>query len=174
MRRLLIYTEVIYNSIMKFKIDEKVVVGKVMKITPHPNANNLRIVDVMISETETVEVVCGADNYKIGDLVPLAKVGAMGVVKRNIRGIDSNGMMCAPGEIGIGDDMDNILILPKKLEQYLGKPLATVDFDVEIKAKLNVRQETKKGTAVKTYESELVRQIKTWLFEATNTQAVVE
>ncbi len=72
-------------------------------------------------------VVCGAKNIRVGDIVPLAQVGATlpgGLVIRSskIRGEASEGMLCSEEELGIGDDASGIMILPSDLP--LGKELA--------------------------------------------------
>ena len=94
-----------------------IVVAKVLGIEPHPNADNLSLVEVEVSGQTTERVVCGASNFAIGDRVPLATVGSqlpgMEVGERKIRGIVSRGMLCSAAELGISKDHAGILILPR-------------------------------------------------------------
>ncbi len=74
-----------------------VVVAEVLDITPHPDADNLILVDVRVDGSTAERVVCGARNFSVGDRVPLARVGArlpgMVVDERRIRGQTSSGML---------------------------------------------------------------------------------
>ena len=96
---------------------EGVVVAEVLEISPHPNADNLTLVDVRTDPGETQRVVCGARNFGVGDLVPLALVGArlpdMEITERKIRGEVSSGMLCSASELGVSSDHSGILVLPK-------------------------------------------------------------
>ncbi|HEX3326907.1 MAG TPA: phenylalanine--tRNA ligase subunit beta [Actinomycetota bacterium] len=102
-----------------------VVTAKVVAIQPHPNADNLILVDVEASSGDVEQVVCGAKNFSVGDLVPYAQVGArlpdMVIAERKIRGQMSRGMLCSGRELGVGKDHSGILVLP---------PDATVGDDV--------------------------------------------
>ncbi len=86
---------------------EKVVVGKIASMRPHPNAEKLQIADVDIG-TETLQVVTGAPNVKTGDFVPLALPGARlpgGEIKATkLRGVESFGMMCSIDELNLTRD----------------------------------------------------------------------
>jgi phenylalanyl-tRNA synthetase beta chain len=92
-----------------------VVVAEVLDITEHPNADNLTLVDVKISDGETQRVVCGARNFAVGDRVPLARVGSrlpgMEITERKIRGQVSQGMLCSASELGVSRDHSGILVL---------------------------------------------------------------
>jgi phenylalanyl-tRNA synthetase beta chain len=99
---------------------ENVVVGKILEINKHPNADRLRLVKVDIGDKE-LEVVCGAPNIKIGQKVPVALVGAklpngMEIKEVEIRGIKSCGMLCAEDELGLGKNHNGIMILDEKAE----------------------------------------------------------
>ena len=119
-------------------IDENIIVGKIKSIKTHPSADKLQIVIVNTGK-EDLQIVCGAKNIKIGQLVPLALPGACvagtNIVKANIRGIESAGMMCSERELSLGQDHSGIFILPgeyevgKKLSEYLGGD-TVVDLDV--------------------------------------------
>ena len=94
---------------------ENVVVGKILEINKHPNADRLRLVKVDVGNKE-LEVVCGAPNIEIGQKVPVALVGAklpngMEIKEVEIRGIKSCGMLCAEDELGLGNSHTGIMIL---------------------------------------------------------------
>ena len=94
-----------------------VVVARVLDITDHPNADNLTLVEVDAGDDHTERVVCGARNFSVGDLVPLASVGArlpggFEIGERKIRGEVSRGMLCSPMELGVSRDHAGILVLP--------------------------------------------------------------
>ncbi len=96
-----------------------VVVAQVLAIEPHPNADSLTLVDVSAGG-DPQRVVCGAKNFRVGDLVPLARTGArlpeMEITERKIRGQVSNGMLCSASELGISRDHSGILVLPPDAE----------------------------------------------------------
>src|SRR5579863_4927527 len=106
---------------------EHVVVGEVLTREKHPNADKLSVCTVDLGPREGVRtIVCGAQNYKVGDRVPVALPGAVLpgglVIKRSkIRGQESDGMMCSGREIGVGDDAGGLLILEGRPE--LGAPI---------------------------------------------------
>jgi phenylalanyl-tRNA synthetase beta chain len=93
-----------------------VVVAKVFSIEPHPNADNLTLVEIETFGGDRERVVCGAKNFAVGDLVPWAKVGARlpdaVIAERKIRGEVSRGMLCSGRELGVGKDHSGILVLP--------------------------------------------------------------
>ncbi|MEA1963316.1 MAG: phenylalanine--tRNA ligase subunit beta [Patescibacteria group bacterium] len=96
----------------KFK---NIVVGKILKVSPHPNAERLQLTKLDIGK-EKLDIVCGASNIEAGQLVPVALVGAvlpngMEIKQTKIRGEKSSGMLCAEDEIGLGDDHSGIMIL---------------------------------------------------------------
>ena len=97
-----------------------VVVAEVLEIVPHPNADNLTLVEVKTGTEESQRVVCGARNFAVGDRVPLATVGArlpgMEITERKIRGEVSRGMLCSAMELGISKDHSGILVLPPDAE----------------------------------------------------------
>ncbi|MHB8769502.1 MAG: phenylalanine--tRNA ligase subunit beta [Syntrophales bacterium] len=96
-----------------------VCVARILSLKPHPNADKLVLCDVTTGDA-TLPIVCGAKNIAVGDLVPLAQVGATlpgGLVIRSsrIRGEASEGMLCSEEELGIGEDASGIMILPPAL-----------------------------------------------------------
>lgn len=91
-----------------------VVAARVLDVIAHPNADRLTLVDVDFGTGQT-RVVCGARNVEAGHVVPLAPAGAhipgMQMERRKIRGVESDGMLCSPRELGLGDDHEGILQL---------------------------------------------------------------
>lgn len=115
---------------------ENVVVGKILEIEKHPDADKLVVTKVDVG-TEKLQIVTGANNIKVEDIVPIAKNGAKlpnGVKIKTgmLRGIESQGMMCSIGELNLTlADYPNqiehgIMILDKKLEKDLGKDIVEV------------------------------------------------
>ncbi|HLG18247.1 MAG TPA: phenylalanine--tRNA ligase subunit beta, partial [Bdellovibrionota bacterium] len=105
---------------------EKVVVAKIEKTRPHPNADRLTLCEVT-SGIEKFNIVCGAHNMKEGDHVALALPGAtlpngMSIKKSKIRGEPSEGMLCSESELGFSETSEGILIL--LAETKLGDKLA--------------------------------------------------
>ena len=98
-----------------------VVVARVLEVRDHPNSETLCLARVQTGSGE-LEVVVGVRNMAPGDLVPLAPPGASVVTlreplgARKIRGVVSNGMLCAPDELGISPSHEGILVLPAGLE----------------------------------------------------------
>lgn len=120
----------------------QVVVGEVLVRDKHPNADKLSVCQVDIGSAGGVKtIVCGAQNYKVGDRVPVALPGATlpgdFVIKQStIRGQSSDGMMCSAKELGVAEDAAGLLILDGR--PTLGTPinavlpLGDVVFDIEI------------------------------------------
>ncbi|MBI2850182.1 MAG: phenylalanine--tRNA ligase subunit beta [Chloroflexi bacterium] len=116
---------------------DNVVIGKILAINPHPNADRLTLPTIDLG-TEQVTVVCGAPNLKVGVKVSYARVGAQLIDAHTgqvatlkaakIRGIASNGMLCSERELGISDSHTGILTLPD--DAPLGMPLADYMGDV--------------------------------------------
>ncbi len=95
-------------------------VGRVTAIRPHPNADKIRLATVDLGDAEP-EVVCGAWNFDVGDVIAFSPPGAVlnapdgssfTVDERAIRGVTSPGMICSLRELGLGDDHAGILVLP--------------------------------------------------------------
>ena len=109
---------------------EQVVVGEVLVRDKHPNADKLSVCQVDVGPAGGVKtIVCGAQNYKVGDRVPVALAGAVlpgnFTIKRSkIRGQESDGMMCSAKELGVAEDADGLLILTGRPE--LGTPINQV------------------------------------------------
>jgi phenylalanyl-tRNA synthetase beta chain len=121
-----------------------VVVGEVLTRAPHPNADRLSVCTVDLGPGPAGGVrtiVCGAQNYKVGDRVPVALPGAVlpgnfAIKSSRIRGQLSDGMMCSARELGLVDEQDGLLILAERpapgtpINSVL--PPADTVFDVEI------------------------------------------
>jgi len=93
-----------------------VVVGKILEISPHPNAQKLQVTKVTVGGPEPLQIICGANNISVGDFVPTAVIGAvmadgMQITQRALRGVDSFGMLCSEKELGLGEGTGGILIL---------------------------------------------------------------
>ena len=94
-----------------------VVVGRIVALAAHPDADRLRVATVDAGGEPPLTVVCGAPNAAVGMLVPLARVGATlpgGVTIReaSMRGVTSHGMLCSAKELGLDDDASGLLALP--------------------------------------------------------------
>lgn len=97
-----------------------VVVAEAVEIVDHPNSDKLTLVDVRTDQGDTTRVVCGARNFKVGDRIPFAMVGAvlpeLEITERKIRGEVSHGMLCSAAELGVSKDHSGILVLPPDAE----------------------------------------------------------
>ncbi|MBI1884121.1 MAG: phenylalanine--tRNA ligase subunit beta [Chlamydiae bacterium] len=99
---------------------EKVVVGKILEIESHPNADRLTLCKVDNGK-EILSIVCGAKNISVNDVVPVALDGAKlpgdkKITASKIRGEFSQGMLCSKKELGLGEDTQGIWLLPKDLK----------------------------------------------------------
>ncbi|HEX3767770.1 MAG TPA: phenylalanine--tRNA ligase subunit beta, partial [Puia sp.] len=103
---------------------EGLVVGEVISVEPHPNADKLKITRVNIGSGENLQIVCGANNVATNQRVVVAPVGTtiypesgepVLIKEAKIRGMESAGMLCAEDEIGLGKNHDGILVLPHSL-----------------------------------------------------------
>ncbi len=93
-----------------------VVVGEVLSVTQHPDADKLNVCEVTDGES-TYQVVCGATNVRAGLRVPFARVGAVigddfRIQQAKLRGVDSHGMLCGADELGLSDERDGLMELP--------------------------------------------------------------
>ncbi len=108
-----------------------VVVGEIIKLWPHPNADKLNVTQVDLGDEGPVQIVCGAPNAAQGQKVLVATVGTtllpnsdqpFHIKKAKIRGEESFGMICAEDELGIGTSHEGILVLPANA--VVGMPAA--------------------------------------------------
>ncbi|HET8731689.1 MAG TPA: phenylalanine--tRNA ligase subunit beta [Moraxellaceae bacterium] len=93
-----------------------VVVGEVLEVVPHPDADKLRVTKVNTG-TETLQIVCGAANVRVGLRVPVATIGAVlpgdfRIKQAKLRGVESSGMLCSAAELGMVDKADGLMELP--------------------------------------------------------------
>jgi len=116
---------------------EGVVVGEVLTCEQHNNADRLKVTTVAIGDDTNLQVVCGALNVAKGQKVPVATIGttlytaegdAWTIKKGKIRGEESNGMICAENELGLGQSHEGIMVLDNKIK--VGTPVAEL-FKVE-------------------------------------------
>ncbi len=122
-----------------------VVAGKVLECGKHPNADRLKVTSIDIGSNEVFEIVCGAPNIEKGQIVPVATVGSkiytnegieIKIKKSKIRGVVSNGMVCAEDEIGLGDSHEGIMVLEKMLNPAPISDLFNIQSDKILKSDL--------------------------------------
>jgi phenylalanyl-tRNA synthetase beta chain len=106
-----------------------VVVGEILEIAPHPDADKLQLTKVTTGTDEFLDIVCGAKNIAVGDRIPVATVGTIlpdgnEIKEASIRGKKSFGMLCALDELGLGSDHSGIFQLDKQIK--IGTPFAEV------------------------------------------------
>ncbi|HBI16651.1 MAG: Phenylalanine-tRNA ligase beta subunit [Candidatus Moranbacteria bacterium GW2011_GWF2_34_56] len=129
---------------------EMVVIGEVLSVTKHPDADKLNVAEVNVEPSPQpspkgrggiLQIVCGAPNLKEGQKVPVALVGAVlpgdfKIKEAEIRGIKSSGMICAQDELEIGEDHAGIIVLPEdapvgeKFAQYMDLNDSILEIDV--------------------------------------------
>jgi len=107
---------------------DQVVVGEVVELARVEGSDHLFLARVQAGGGEPLDVVCGAGNLFVGALVPWARPGTtlpsgLEIGRRKLRGVVSNGMLCAPDEVGLGSDHEGILILPPT-DATAGLPLS--------------------------------------------------
>ncbi len=118
-----------------------VVVGSVVAVRGHPDADRLSVCEVDIGEDETLQVVCGAPNARRGLCAPYIPVGATlpnghKIRASKIRGVRSNGMLCSAKELDLGEDSDGLLELPDDapagapLREYLKLDDTSIDIEL--------------------------------------------
>src|SRR5256886_13350905 len=106
---------------------DKVTVAQISASSQHPNADRLTVCEVDDGSGTKRQIVCGAKNYKVGDKVPLALPGTklpngLEIKKSKLRGVESEGMLCSPIELGLGQDASGLLILSP--DAKIGAPIA--------------------------------------------------
>ena len=105
-------------------------VGQVLTCEPHPNSDHLHVTTVDLGKGEASQIVCGAPNVAAGQKVIVADLGCVlydgdkefVIKKSKLRGVESNGMICAEDEIGVGTSHDGIIVLPE--DAKVGTPAA--------------------------------------------------
>ena len=104
-----------------------VVAARIVSSEKHPDAEKLSITRIDRGEGELLQVVCGAKNVQVGDLVPLATVGTTlpggaRIEKARLRGVESSGMLCSARELGLAEEASGLLVLPRDVRP--GTPIA--------------------------------------------------
>lgn len=94
-----------------------VVIGEVLTVEQHPDADRLRVTTINIGSGEPLQIVCGAPNVRVGMKAPVATIGAVlpgdfKIKKGKLRGVESQGMLCGASEIDLEDKIDGLLELP--------------------------------------------------------------
>lgn len=97
---------------------QHVVIGKVLTVKQHPNADRLRVAEVSVGKKQVHTIVCGAPNLALGQKVAVALPGAtlpggIMIKESELRGVKSSGMICSSKELGLGVDHEGILVLPE-------------------------------------------------------------
>ena len=116
----------------------KLVVGEIMESSLHPAADRLRVCKVDIGRRKLRSIVCGAPNAEQGFKVPVALPGArlpdITIRKSTIRGVESEGMLCSPVELGLGADADGLMVLDPdaRVGSLLSDHLALDDRVIEV------------------------------------------
>src|SRR6185437_8382026 len=124
----------------------KIVVGRVLEVVKHPDADKLNVCQVDAGTGETLNIVCGAPNVAPGIKVPVALVGAQlppaeeggapfAIRLSKLRGVESQGMLCSARELKLSDDHSGLMILPDAtpIGQDIRKTLNLDDTVFEIK-----------------------------------------
>lgn len=106
-----------------------VVSGKILEITPHPDADRVRVTQVDVGDGSPRQIICGATNIEVGQIVPTALPGAVlpgdfAIETRKMRGVTSEGMLCSGKELGLTEDAQGILIL--EANTPVGVPVADI------------------------------------------------
>lgn len=116
-----------------------VVVGRVVEIQPHPDAERLKVCRVAVGEGDPLQIVCGAGNVADGMRVPVALIGAVlprgiSVEKTKVRGVESSGMLCSEKELGLAEASEGLMALAEDapvgmdVREFLGLD----DFVIEV------------------------------------------
>ncbi len=110
-----------------------VVVGEVVEVSPHPDAEKIRVTRVNVG-SKVLDIICGAWNFEAGAIVPVAVPGAvLGgdflITSREIRGVTSHGMICSEAELDLGEDSEGIMVLNEEYPEaaeMIGESFAAV------------------------------------------------
>lgn len=122
-------------------VSKKIVVGKIEKINPHPNADRLSVCQVNVGRKNQLQIVCGAKNARAGIKVPTALVGArlsvdLEIRKTKLRDIESSGMLCSGKELGLEETSEGLLILDSdaipgnSINEYLDLKDSIIEIDL--------------------------------------------
>ena len=124
----------------RVSFDPAIIVGRVLEVAPHPNADRLRLCLVDVG-TAKLSIVCGASNVAAGQAVAVAQIGARlpdgtKLRKSKIRGVESEGMICSERELGLSEESEGIWVLPDSprpgtpLRDVLGPGDAILDVEI--------------------------------------------
>ena len=120
---------------------QKVIVGKVESVAPHPSADKLKVCKVDIGKGGVLQIVCGAPNVQVGMKAPVILVGGQlpdgTVIKQAaLRGVDSSGMLCSAKELGLSEEASGLMALPDDaplgtdLRTYLGGDDRIIEIEI--------------------------------------------
>jgi phenylalanyl-tRNA synthetase beta chain len=121
------------DSLRRYTMPEKVVVGRVLACEKHPDADKLNLCRIDVGEGEPLQIVCGAANVREAEFVPVAVVGAVlpgdfEIKPAKLRGVESYGMVCSASELGLPEMGKGILILDESVgEMTPGRPLTELE-----------------------------------------------
>jgi phenylalanyl-tRNA synthetase beta chain len=118
-----------------------IVVGEVLSVEPHPNADKLRVCRVDVGGNGPLSIVCGAPNVHTGMRAPTALIGTelpggMKIKPARLRGVDSSGMLCSAKELGLEETSPGLMPLPgdapvgSQVWDYLGLDDVSIDVDL--------------------------------------------
>lgn len=118
-----------------------VVVGRVLEVMAHPDADKLRVCKVDAGEGEPLQIVCGASNVRTGMHAPVALVGGVlpngtKMKRAKLRGVESLGMLCSEAELGMAESASGLLALPDDapvgmpVDEYLALRDSSIDVDL--------------------------------------------
>jgi phenylalanyl-tRNA synthetase beta chain len=118
-----------------------VVIGQVISVEPHPDADKLRLTKVNVNGDELLDIVCGASNVREGLKIPVAVVGAVlpgnfKIKKAKLRGVPSFGMLCSSKELGLTESADGLMELADEapvgtdFRDYMGLNDQSIDVDL--------------------------------------------
>ena len=147
---------------------EGLVVGEVLTCEPHPNSDHMHITTVNLGQGEPVQIVCGAANVAAGQKVIVATLGTklydgdecFTIKKSKLRGVESNGMICAEDEIGVGTSHDGIIVLP---DDVVPGTLAKDYYDIKSEYMLEVDITPNRADACSHYG--VARDLYAWLVQ---------
>ena len=147
---------------------EGLVVGEVLTCEPHPNSDHMHITTVNLGQGEPVQIVCGAANVAAGQKVIVATLGTklydgdecFTIKKSKLRGVESNGMICAEDEIGVGTSHDGIIVLP---DDVVTGTLAKDYYDIKSEYVLEVDITPNRADACSHYG--VARDLYAWLVQ---------
>lgn len=96
---------------------DSTVVGQVIALSPHPDADKLNVCQVDVGQGEPLQIVCGASNVAVQMKAPVALIGAtlpggLKIKKAKLRGVESNGMLCSAKELGLAETSEGLMALP--------------------------------------------------------------